>query len=390
MEEILLFLKNNIDMTDKNSVNKSIDDVINYFNNLDVVYDIDFLTNVLEKSKKLNDLIKYLSNNDIASFKNDYPIGDLLLVYDIINTRDSYLKPYQTNKDKGLITIDSYISNLPKKLTEEQERLLAKKIHTDESAKKLFIESNLRLVVFIAGQYLNQGLPFADLIQEGNLGLIRAVETFDYKKGARFSTYAVAWIRQYIKRGILGKGRVVKLPFLLNEQTRKMNYLIEEYESHYGKYPSVDTLSDMMNLPINKIKELIEYSYDALSLSTEVKGDKKDDTTELAYVISDERTSNYVDDFIRRETNYDIRRALFTSTRISDKAKMVLALRYGLYDGKCRTLSEIGKIYGVAKQNIAQIESNAFRKLRKTEIFQELADKDIVSENKEILLKKRI
>lgn len=387
MEEILLFLKNNIDMTDKNSVNKSIDDVINYFNNLDVVYDIDFLTNVLEKSKKLNDLIKYLSNNDIASFKNDYPIGDLLLVYDIINTRDSYLKPYQTNKDKGLITIDSYIRNLPKNLTEEQERLLSMKIHTDESAKRLFIESNLRLVVFVANQYINQELPFADLIQEGNLGLLRAVEMFDYNKGVRFSTYAIRWIRQHIKRAILSKGRVVKLPFLLNEQTRKMNYLIEEYESHYGKYPSVDTLSDMMNLPINKIKELIEYSYDAVPLSTEVKGDKNDETTELMNVIEDENTSNYVKEFIQRETNYDIRRALFTSPRISDKAKMVLALRYGLYNGEYWTLERIGKIYGVTKQNIAQIESTALKRLRKTAIFQELADKTINTSEENFALK---
>lgn len=387
MEEILLFLKNNIDMTDKNSVNKSIDDVINYFNNLDVVYDIDFLTNVLEKSKKLNDLIKYLSNNDIASFKNDYPIGDLLLVYDIINTRDSYLKPYQTDKDNGIMTISSYIRNLPKNLTEEQERLLSMKIHTDESAKRLFIESNLRLVVFVANQYINQELPFADLIQEGNLGLLRAVEMFDYNKGVRFSTYAIRWIRQHIKRAILSKGRVVKLPFLLNEQTRKMNYLMDEYESRCGKYPSLEELSNMMNLPINKIKELIEYSYDAVPLSTEVKGDKNDETTELMNVIEDENTSNYVKEFIQRETNYDIRRALFTSPRISDKAKMVLALRYGLYNGEYWTLERIGKIYGVTKQNIAQIESTALKRLRKTAIFQELADKTINTSEENFALK---
>lgn len=387
MEEILLFLKNNIDMTDKNSVNKSIDDVINYFNNLDVVYDIDFLTNVLEKSKKLNDLIKYLSNNDIASFKNDYPIGDLLLVYDIINTRDSYLKPYQTDKDNGIMTISSYIRNLPKNLTEEQERLLSMKIHTDESAKRLFIESNLRLVVFVANQYINQELPFADLIQEGNLGLLRAVEMFDYNKGVRFSTYAIRWIRQHIKRAILSKGRVVKLPFLLNEQTRKMNYLMDEYESRCGKYPSLEELSNMMNLPINKIKELIEYSYDAVPLSTEVKGDKNDETTELMNVIEDENRSNYVKEFIQRETNYDIRRALFTSPRISDRAKMVLALRYGLYNGEYWTLERIGKIYGVTKQNIAQIESTALKRLRKTAIFQELADKTINTSEENFALK---
>jgi RNA polymerase primary sigma factor len=387
MKEILLFLENNIHMDDNNSINKSIDDIIDYFNCLDENYDFEFLMGILKKSNRLNELIRYISNNDITNFKSDYPIGDLLLTYSIINTRDSYLKPYQTDKDKGIMTISSYIRNLPKNLTEEQERLLSMKIHTDESAKRLFIESNLRLVVFVANQYINQELPFADLIQEGNLGLLRAVETFDYNKGVRFSTYAVRWIRQYIKRAILSKGRVVKLPFLLNEQTRKMNYLIDEYESRYGKYPSLEELSDVMNLPINKIKELIEYSYDAVPLSTEVKGNKNDEITELMNVIEDENTSNYVKEFIQRETNYDIRRALFTSPRISDKAKMILALRYGFYNGECWTLEKIGKIYGVTKQNIAQIESTALKRLRKTAIFQELADKTINIDEENFALK---
>lgn len=387
MKEILLFLENNIHMDDNNSINKSIDDIIDYFNCLDENYDFEFLMGILEKSNRLNELIRYISNNDITNFRSDYPIGDLLLTYSIINTRDSYLKPYQTDKDKGIITIDSYISNLPKNLTEEQERLLSMKIHTDESAKRLFIESNLRLVVFVANQYINQELPFADLIQEGNLGLLRAVETFDYNKGVRFSTYAIRWIRQYIKRAILSKGRVVKLPFLLNEQIRKMNYLIDEYESRYGKYPSLEELSGMMNLPVNKIKEFIEYSYDAVPLSTEVKGNKNDEITELMNVIEDENTSNYVKEFIQRETNYDIRRALFTSPRISDKAKMILALRYGFYNGECWTLEKIGKIYGVTKQNIAQIESTALKRLRKTAIFQELADKTINTDEEDFALK---
>lgn len=387
MKEILLFLENNIHTDDNNSINKSIDDIIDYFNCLDENYDFEFLMGILKKSNRLNELIRYISNNDITNFKSDYPIGDLLLTYSIINTRDSYLKPYQTDKDKGIMTISSYIRNLPKNLTEEQERLLSMKIHTDESAKRLFIESNLRLVVFVANQYINQELPFADLIQEGNLGLLRAVEMFDYNKGVRFSTYAIRWIRQYIKRAILSKGRVVKLPFLLNEQTRKMNYLIDEYESRYGKYPSLEELSDMMNLPINKIKEFIEYSYDAVPLSTEVKGNKNDETTELMNVIEDENTSNYVKEFIQRETNYDIRRALFTSPRISDKAKMILALRYGFYNGECWTLERIGKIYGVTKQNIAQIESTALKRLRKTAIFQELADKTINTDKENFALK---
>lgn len=387
MKEILLFLENNIHTDDNNSINKSIDDIIDYFNCLDENYDFEFLMGILKKSNRLNELIRYISNNDITNFKSDYPIGDLLLTYSIINTRDSYLKPYQTDKDKGIMTISSYIRNLPKNLTEEQERLLSMKIHTDESAKRLFIESNLRLVVFVANQYINQELPFADLIQEGNLGLLRAVEMFDYNKGVKFSTYAIRWIRQYIKRAILSKGRVVKLPFLLNEQTRKMNYLIDEYESRYGKYPSLEELSDMMNLPINKIKELIEYSYDAVPLSTEVKGNKNDETTELMNVIEDENTSNYVKEFIQRETNYDIRRALFTSPRISDKAKMILALRYGFFNGECWTLERIGKIYGVTKQNIAQIESTALKRLRKTAIFQELADKTINTDEENFALK---
>lgn len=149
----------------------------------------------------------------------------------------------------------------------------------------------------------------------------------------------------------------------------------------------LEELSDVMNLPINKIKELIEYSYDAVPLSTEVKGNKNDEITELMNVIEDENTSNYVKEFIQRKTNYDIRRALFTSPRISDKAKMILALRYGFYNGECWTLEKIGKIYGVTKQNIAQIESTALKRLRKTAIFQELADKTINIDEENFALK---
>lgn len=142
--------------------------------------------------------------------------------------------------------------------------------------------------MFIARKYINKGLPFEDLIQEGNLGLLRAVEAFDYKKGVRFSSYATWWIKQYVKRAILGKSRVLKLPFLLNEQVRKMNYLIEEYESHHGVDPSIETLSEMMNLPVEKIKKLLEYSPDALSLSAEVKG-KNGIDTELDNIVEDEK-----------------------------------------------------------------------------------------------------
>ena len=360
MKEILVYLDSEINLSDEKSAIMSIRNIINYFDSLSIQYDLETLTNILTKSKKLTDLIKYISENNITIFDDCYPIDDFLLIYEINHNRKFALSWSENTKDEELNSTKLYLDQLPKRLTEEQEKTLIKKIHTDESAKKLFIESNLKLVVFIARKYDNRFLSFLDLVQEGNLGLMRAVDMFDYKKDVKFSTYAVYWIRQYIRRAILSKTRALNLPYGLSEQIESVKRVMDEYEKTYGKNPSIEELSKMTKLSIDKLKMVLSYTNHALSLSDTVYDNNGYESSE----------------FIRKETNYDIRRELFASKKLDEKSKLIIALRYGLYDGVYRTLEEVGKIFGYTKANVSRIELKAFRILRSSTVLQELADKD--------------
>lgn len=376
MKEILVYLDSEINLSDEKSAIMSIRNIINYFDSLSIQYDLETLTNILTKSKKLTDLIKYISENNITIFDDCYPIDDFLLIYEINHNRKFALSWSENTKDEELNSTKLYLDQLPKRLTEEQEKILIKKIHTDESAKKLFIESNLKLVVFIARKYDNRFLSFLDLVQEGNLGLMRAVDMFDYKKDVKFSTYAVYWIRQYIRRAILSKTRALNLPYGLSEQIESVKRVMDEYEKTYGKNPSIEELSKMTKLSIDKLKMVLSYTNHALSLSDTVYDNNGNESSELIDTIVDDKTSDFTDDFIRKETNYDIRRELFASKKLDEKSKLIIALRYGLYDGVYRTLEEVGKIFGYTKANVSRIELKAFRILRNSTVLQELADKD--------------
>lgn len=248
-----------------------------------------------------------------------------------------------------------------KLLSTKEEVLLAQKVESgDQLAKEELIKSNLKLVISIAKNYLGKGLLFLDLIQEGNLGLIKAVEKFNYKKGYKFSTYATWWIRQAITRALADNGRTIRLPVHIIEAINKISRVQKELFQKLGKKPKIEEIADRTNISPGKVRKVLQILEEKLvSLDFKIKEEQED--LELGMFVEDTKAELPLKEVVSSILRDKIAETLNT---LDKREKKILMLRFGIYDGQPKTLEEISREFGISRERIRQIEKEALGKLR--------------------------
>jgi len=319
-------------------------------------FDSNFLEMVYETLEK--NKIKIIEKEpEVDESESEEPVEDELVERMISEDGPAIFDNNSFNKD-GVKMYLKEIGRIPL-LTPTQERTLARKAQIgDERAKQKLVVANLRLVVSIAKRYIGRGLSFLDLIQEGNIGLLKAVEKFDWKKGYKFSTYATWWIRQAITRAIADQARTIRVPVHMVETINKTNKIRREYLQEYGNYPTTNELASLTGRSKEKIEEILQADKETVSLESPVGGDEDSSVGDF---VPDNEMINPEESAMLMLLRDEINEVLNT---LGPREATVLKMRYGLIDGRQKTLEEVGKYLNVTRERVRQIEVKALRKLR--------------------------
>ena len=334
--------------------------------------------NLNEKQIKM--VVAYLEDHDIDVLRiqseDEEPNDDMLLLSEEgeEDNEETDVENIDLTVPEGVSIEDPvrmYLKEIGKVplLTADEEIELAKRMEDgDENAKKRLAEANLRLVVSIAKRYVGRGMLFLDLIQEGNLGLIKAVEKFDYRKGYKFSTYATWWIRQAITRAIADQARTIRIPVNMVETINKLIRVSRQLLQELGREPTPEEIAKEMNMSVDRVREILKISQEPVSLETPI-GEEED--SHLGDFIQDDNVPVPADAAAFTMLKEQLEEVLGTLT---EREQKVLRLRFGLDDGRARTLEEVGKEFNVTRERIRQIEAKALRKLRHPSRSRKLKD----------------